>query len=428
MSNSKNLNNTINLNKLYNFYNGLNRINEIQLFIESFENNFANINNNDLMEKINLFKSKYERYLNIKRFAIPVIGKINSGKSTFLNYLLDFNDILESSENITTKFICLIRHNKFLRGSKPKFFKVKLEERIIKVEKEQNLEEKEMFYNFNRDEEIKGDVKKIIENKNKYVSDKTKYKNYDEYFYILEAYIPFFPNNGLEEISDYFEFVDFPGLNEIVNKYEKDNLYIKFLRVIKNNICLSIFIFDSEYYHDEINSKKIFIKYNEILNNCDNNNISLYILNKSDKCTDLKESMNNFKNYINKELNIKGKILDFCSKKFLLKKRKILTFKDYLEYVIECSKERSNFMENLKINLEKDFEIKIKENLDDNEYSSSRSYDKKESKKIIDEINQKKDLKNLEGNLIESDYFYYRRYYEDNKNKFKKMIFQKKKK
>ena len=233
MNNSKNMNNTINLNNLYNFYNSLNRINEIQLFIESFENNFENIINNDLKEKISLFKSKYERYLNIKRFAIPVIGKINSGKSTFLNYLLDLYDILESSENITTKFICLIRHNKNLKDSKPKFFKVKFEERNVKV--------KEMFYNFNKNDEIKGNVKEIIENKNKYVSDKTKYKNYDEYFYILEAYIPFFANNGLEDISDYFEFVDFPGLNEIVNKYEKDNLYIKFLKVIKNNICLSIF-------------------------------------------------------------------------------------------------------------------------------------------------------------------------------------------
>ena len=425
-----NLNNTINLR---NFKNTLNRLNDLQLFIESFENNLEYINNKDLIGKINLFKSKYEKFSNIKRFAIPVIGKINSGKSTFLNYLLDLYDLLESSEKITTKFICLIRHSKYLQGSKPKFFKVKIEERIEKVEKEESFniiekKENEIFYNFIKDEEITGNVKEIIEDKNKFLSDKTQYKDYNDYFYILEAYIPFFSNFGLEEFSDYFEFVDVPGLNEISDKFEKDNLYIKFLSVFKNNICFSIFIFDSEYYHDEINTKEILLKFKEKLNNCDNN--SLYILNKSDLCSDLKKSIKIFKDYIFKELKIKKEdeknILDFSSKNFLLKKRKKKEFKYYLEYIIDCSEEETNFIENLIVNLKNDFGIEIKENFDDYDYLSARNYDKKESNKIIEEINNKINLKNLEGNLIESDYFYYRRYYEENKNKFKKNDFSEK--
>ena len=172
-------------------------------------------------------------------------------------------------------------------------------------------------------------MKEIIEEKNKFLSDKTQYKDYNDYFYILEAYIPFFSNFGLEEFSDYFEFVDVPGLNEISDKFEKDNLYINFLSVFKNNICFSIFIFDSEYYHDEINTKEILLKFKEKLNNCDNN--SLYILNKSDLCSDLKKSIKIFKEYIFKELEIKKEdeknILDFSSKNFLLKKRKKKEFK-----------------------------------------------------------------------------------------------------
>ena len=43
------------------------------------------------------------RYINIKRFAVPMIVRIISGKSTFLNFLLGLNNILETNTNITTK-------------------------------------------------------------------------------------------------------------------------------------------------------------------------------------------------------------------------------------------------------------------------------------------------------------------------------------
>ena len=51
---------------------------------------------------------EYLNYTKLKYFSIPVIGKISSGKSTFLNSLLGI-DCLESSSKITTKFICIIR-------------------------------------------------------------------------------------------------------------------------------------------------------------------------------------------------------------------------------------------------------------------------------------------------------------------------------
>ncbi len=35
------------------------------------------------------FTKKYSNYQKIERFCIPIIGIINSGKSTFLNYLLN---------------------------------------------------------------------------------------------------------------------------------------------------------------------------------------------------------------------------------------------------------------------------------------------------------------------------------------------------
>ena len=45
-----------------------------------------------------------------ERKGMVVIGMISSGKSTFLNSIFGFN-YLQTSDNITTKFICVIRYN-----------------------------------------------------------------------------------------------------------------------------------------------------------------------------------------------------------------------------------------------------------------------------------------------------------------------------
>ena len=60
------------------------------------------------------------------KFAIPVIGMISSRKSTFLNSLLRI-DLLETKDDVTTKFVCIIRHNSKLK--QPKFYHIKLEKK-----------------------------------------------------------------------------------------------------------------------------------------------------------------------------------------------------------------------------------------------------------------------------------------------------------
>ena len=57
------------------------------------------------------FKQKYEKFKDIKRFSIPIIGMISSGKSSFLNFLLGMN-CLEKDDDIATKSVVIIRHNK----------------------------------------------------------------------------------------------------------------------------------------------------------------------------------------------------------------------------------------------------------------------------------------------------------------------------
>ena len=78
-------------------------------------------------ENFNKFKEDYEnnfiKFKTSERFTIPIIGKISSGKSTFLNSILEGN-YLSSSSGIATKFICIIRHNKNCKS--PIFYECKL--------------------------------------------------------------------------------------------------------------------------------------------------------------------------------------------------------------------------------------------------------------------------------------------------------------
>jgi len=55
--------------------------------------------------------------------GMVVIGMISSGKSTFLNSIFGFN-YLQTNDNITTKFICIIRYNPNL--DEPIFYNLKL--------------------------------------------------------------------------------------------------------------------------------------------------------------------------------------------------------------------------------------------------------------------------------------------------------------
>ena len=77
-----------------------------------------------------IFKNYYNPYIGLKRFLIPIFGKISSGKSTLLNYLLNLHDIFETDTKTCTKFICIVRHNPKLTNEL-KLFNVSISEREV---------------------------------------------------------------------------------------------------------------------------------------------------------------------------------------------------------------------------------------------------------------------------------------------------------
>jgi len=145
------------------------------------------------------------------RKAIPVIGMVSSGKSTFLNSL--GIEILEAKDDITTKFVCIIRYNPKLKN--PIFYHVKLE-------KSENSDD----YYYIKDGKIAegfNQIKNMISKINDDNKEESVEPQYDNLFYVLETDIT---NISNKDFLAQFDFYDIPGLNEYIknNEYDKKNV------------------------------------------------------------------------------------------------------------------------------------------------------------------------------------------------------------
>ena len=148
------------------------------------------------------------------------------------------------------------------------------------------------MYSFEKTGEcLHGDIKDIIKKRNELLKKKELECLPENYFYIIETYIPLFENE-YKLYSDYFEFMDIPGLNERIEEEYKYNIYFrKVIPLFINNVKFSIFIFDTMKYHDitqeplinfnkELNSFYKNYKNESLKENIEN---SILILNKIDK-------------------------------------------------------------------------------------------------------------------------------------------------
>jgi len=163
---------------------------------------------------------------------------------------------LEMRNQITTKCICIIRHQKGLK--KPKIYEVELKPRDFGV------------FNFEKGKEILENVGEVISERNRLITNDKIGNDYEKYFLIIEYEIPFFLGE-MEKYADLFEFMDVPGLNESVDSKTKkgdnkdisiaDNFYFQqIFPLIKNNIKFSLFIFSQDNYSNR-NTTEILLAY-----------------------------------------------------------------------------------------------------------------------------------------------------------------------
>ena len=417
-------------------------INTIIDFINDYNHTFQATEGKEELKKLIIeFQEKYAQFKDLKRFSIPVIGCISSGKSTILNYILNLNNILEIGEDITTKCICVIRHQKHI--SKPRVFKANL---ILRGENIFNIEE---------GEEIFENVSDVIKTQNKKIESGEIKSNFNDYFLIIKVDIPLF-HGEFEKYADLFEFLDVPGLNEkndLINtgdKIDNENLgrnfyFRQIFPLFIMNVRFSLFIFNAENY-DGISSDSIINEYLEggidklkeqvkidiqkiqereeqliQINNQQKENRkkqvkicamksfqeSEFILNKMDqipKDTNETTVNTNFINYVTKfvgdrginlNLNINENELPLIAKKLNDEKTRLHSFKNYLTFYCDNSQENDNtsFYEYILEKMNKDFGLNLETN-DVEEYEKSD-----EDKKSLnnDDENMYNDIKEIVG-------------------------------
>ena len=371
--------------------------------------------NKEIIQKIDLWKNNTYPYLGIERFSIPMISSVSAGKTSSLNYILNLKDnLLQTGESITTKFCIIIRHNK--NNKKGKIFNVTVEKRG-EINK----------FNFVKQEEIKEDPKKFIEERNELIKNyKKNEKDLGLYFIILEIDTGLFEGE-YEKYAGLIEFIDMPGLDE---KGLEDNFYFRnILPFIKPNILFPIIILDAlkfessnifkalseafnPYLSKNINKNKK-IQYDlEIQNyalNISKNN-SLFIMNKLNLC--LKQEKHNIMNRIitvaSERLNVS---LEFNKNIFIinalaksLEVNKYQSFLNYINYTInkEESKEDTEILNILLEEFQKDFQFNRQINL--NEKKNYKSSGSKKEYEIFDKMIKDKNLR--KGKFSEK-YFYY---------------------
>ena len=145
-----------------------------------------------------------------ERKAMIVLGMISSGKSTFLNSIFGFS-YLQANDNITTKFICIIRYNPNLKKSK--FYKLKLLEKKDKKNEFIYLKEGKEFLG---KKEIKEKIKSINEEQHN-----SSEPNYANLFWMLEINEILFKDKKFMEENDFY---DIPGLNKYMINKEDNTL------------------------------------------------------------------------------------------------------------------------------------------------------------------------------------------------------------
>ena len=146
-----------------------------------------------------------------ERKGMVVIGMISSGKSTFLNSIFGFN-YLQTNDNITTKFICVIRYNPNI--VEPIFSNLTL------IQKKDNPNE---YIYVKIGEQIKGkkNIKDKIQSINKMLNDCSELK-YENLFWMLETNKAILEN---KQFIENYDFYDIPGLNEyIITNENQTNL------------------------------------------------------------------------------------------------------------------------------------------------------------------------------------------------------------
>ena len=285
-------------NKLEDYDNLLYSNEKEYILLKKLDNFFIKYFNSPNLKKFgrivdtlnNDFQILKNYILNSSLIYIPIIGASNSGKSSFINCLIQ-KDILTCKSSGCTR-----------RGMIIKYIKDKDKTSIysIKFKSSKCLNQEYYYYTKNKllSNKIE-DIKEIID-----ITNESYPKNEEDCFFLLETNIQALDDLNIKpEIKNNICFIDFPGYNTNNNYFFDNNIYQNVLKMCSFFIYINggkAFkedgnkIFLSKIFSEVISSRKGDISPKEYLELC------LFIFNKVDS---LEENERNFENV---EEDIKG--------------------------------------------------------------------------------------------------------------------------
>ena len=265
----------------------------------------------------------------LRKYTIPIVGVLSSGKSTFINGIFLNSTILEVGMAHTTKFICIIRHQSELANGKYKFTKVKINSKSL-LKDGDTIEDKTAIKN------------KIIEINKKEISSKDILND----FYLFELNIHLINDKKLnDELLKDIDFMDIPGLdffeakknnsNENSNEIESKKI-VNIFKNFKDKLKYFIIIFDCLRLHHESSFTILEKIKNEFNIGMENN---LIVINKINLMPE--KTIDEIKEYFIKELlkkpdiinHNKNIILPLNAEKILLQQQYKINFKLFVKYL-----------------------------------------------------------------------------------------------
>ena len=261
----------------------------------------------------------------LRKYTIPIIGVLSSGKSTFLNGIFLNNSILEVGMKHTTKFICIIRHQNELPIGKYRFTKVKINSDYSLTKDGDTIKDEGA---------IKNEITKINE---KEVVSEDILNN----FYLLETNIHLIDEKKEnDELLKDIDFMDIPGLDFFEAKKDNpnemeakkiSNLFINF----KDKLKYFIIIFDCLRIHHD-SGLKILDKLKKGLNIKLEND--LIVINKINLMPE--KTVDEIKKYFFSELlkspdtinHNKNIVLPINAEKIILQQQYQISFRAFIKY------------------------------------------------------------------------------------------------
>ena len=261
----------------------------------------------------------------LRKYTIPILGALTSGKSTLINGIFLNNSILEVGMSHTTKFICIIRHENKLAKGKYRFTKVKIGSNSL-LKAGNTIEDEDSIKN------------KIIEiNKKDIIS-----KDISNEFYLLETYIQLINDTKEnDELLKDIDFLEIPGLDFFESKQKnkneiETNKISNIFKNLKDKLKYFIIVFDClRLHHDsvftilEIIKKELNI---DLIND-------LIIINKANLMPE--KTYDKVKEYFIQELLKKPDIINYNknmvlplnAEKIILQQQYKRNFKSFIKYL-----------------------------------------------------------------------------------------------